>query len=83
MNIAAQWASEEIRKEMISQMALTMQELTSTAENCYVVPGHNVQCNVGDFIYINYPDVNGHKNYIRMKLFSPGPDVYGKSIFTP
>ncbi|OAL00974.1 hypothetical protein IQ06DRAFT_135629 [Phaeosphaeriaceae sp. SRC1lsM3a] len=71
MNVEAKWASDEIREVMFEQMARTFQQLTATAENCYIVPGHNVQCNIGDFIYLNYPDTNGHPNYVRIKLFGP------------
>lgn len=80
MNIAAQWSSEEIRQQMVEQVALTAKQLTSTSENCYEIPGYNNMCNIGDFIFINYPDLNNHNNYIRLKFYGPGVSVYGKSM---
>ena len=50
---------------------LCAEQLTSTAENCYMVPDHGVFCTIGDFVNINLPDKDRRPNYLRLRFWSP------------
>ncbi|KAH7409877.1 hypothetical protein DE146DRAFT_628443 [Phaeosphaeria sp. MPI-PUGE-AT-0046c] len=78
MKVHAKFDNGDIHAKLIELAARTMESLTSTAENCYIVPGHDVQCNMADFVYINLPELRYSRNFIRVDLKSDKKDVYGE-----